>query len=186
MKIFLLATFITPVILTTPNYEAIDAAGFESIDNSDQFTLDEILINSFNLTKSNSECDVQISTLLSQRVAKSRTQPVIPLYINIKLILITLNSISDAQGTVSLTARLDFRWYDDRLKLSPPANETCKGHTLLSKAEDHVWFPHFILQNGAKQVFYPEAWEKFPLSVRADGYVDWRMAFQLVLSWFVH
>ena len=155
-------------------------------DNYDYYNggadfLTEMLANSANLTEANARCDEILAENIQNKSSKSNTQPVIPIYIDVRLVLITLNDISDSQGTISITARLDFRWYDKRLELTPPNNVTCANQTLLVKTES-IWFPYFIVQNGASNIFYPDAWEKYPSSVRSDGYIDWRTAFKFDLT----
>ena len=97
-----------------------------------------------------------------------------------------------------MTARIDFRWWDRRLALKKYAKQ-CNGQTLLVKTTD-VWFPYFLsnfqkfrenskkfqnfkkVQNDAKQIFYPDSFEKYPSILGADGRVSWRMAFTLELA----
>ena len=166
---------------------AAGADGYSSATESpeavDEGRLQAINEQSENLTKANNECDMLISDNLFMANLESETlkatQPKIPIDINIQLILISLNEVTETSGTISLTARLDFQWTDQRLKI---ANLTrCKEHDLLVETTK-IWFPYFIVQNGAQSVFYPDAWEAFPSNLRTNGHIDWRVAFQFNLK----
>ena len=91
------------------------------------------------LTKTNSKCDGLIAANLLLNSHLNKTQPKIPQDIDVKLIIISLNGVNDAAQSVSLTARIDFKWIDDRLALP---NKTCKGQNLLVRANE-LWFPYF-------------------------------------------
>ena len=91
------------------------------------------------LSKTNSKCDGLIAAHLMANDKYKKTQPRIPQDIDIKLIIISLNGVNDAAQSISLTARIDFKWIDDRLILP---NETCKGQNLLVRANE-LWFPYF-------------------------------------------
>ena len=104
-------------------------------------------------TTLNKWCEERIAKNLKREIlfhpTVNVTQPEIPLKVNAKLVLISLNEIDDANRAISLTARLDLQWYDWRLKLAEAEVDKCWGTTLLVKAYT-IWFPYFIIQNGAK------------------------------------
>ena len=82
---------------------------------------------------------------------------------------------------MTLVARIDFRWKDERLALTRKNAQACKGQEVLVKTKD-IWFPYWLVQNGAETIFYPDAFEKYPSILGASGRVQWRVAFTFLLS----
>ena len=82
-----------------------------------------------------------------------------------------------------MTLRIDLNWIDGRLALSSNgSNKTiCKNERLLVPTTD-LWYPYFLVSNGADSIYYPDSFEKFPSILQSNGKVMWRSAFNLALS----
>ena len=97
-------------------------------------------------TSQSKVCKHKIYTNVQSHSNSKHSVPNIPTVIDMKLIVMSLNGISDVTGVVTLTAELALRWIDPRLDVNN-ASDPCQFDTLQIPISD-IWFPYFLVQNG--------------------------------------
>ena len=98
-------------------------------------------------TSQSKVCKHKVYTNLQAHAHSKHSIPNIPTIVDVKLIIMALNGISDVTGVVTVTAELALRWFDPRLDVSD-SSDTCQFDTLQVPVSD-IWFPYFLIQNGA-------------------------------------
>ena len=126
-------------------------------------------------TLHSAKCDDLIFDNVDLHAESKYSAPRVPVDVDVKVVLMSVNDISDIDETVSMTARIEFRWTDPRYAIS---DTSCSGERIVLNTKN-IWYPHFIIQNGASHVLFKDAWESFPVMLHENGYVDWRVAFNL-------
>ena len=93
-------------------------------------------------------CERYISDNVKVHSEGRFSAPSVPTMIDTKLVISSLNSMDDASGTMSITAGIHFRWWDQRFAVND-MYPSC-AHEKLILSATYIWYPHFIVRNGAK------------------------------------
>jgi len=91
------------------------------------------------------------------------------IYVNISLLLISINDFDEVAGTLSITALLQEVWYDELLRWNPA---TYGGAWKMILTQKKIWLPELYNVKVAEE-FKPISNDKFKLTAFAHGLVFW-------------